>query len=65
MKSIIHSNVVSILGHGTDGQIIKGENTGFREIIFIKMEYIEGDTLSQLIESTNGLGEEAGRYFMG
>ena len=59
-----HENINSIIGYGSDGQILKQSGREITNLVYIMLEYISGGIFYDLIEKQGPLGEDGGRLFM-
>lgn len=64
LNGLKHSNIVNILGYGSDGHVKKPSGREIKNLVFIMLEYVTGGLLFDLCQTLGGMGEDAGRYFM-
>ena len=67
MKQLEHNGIVKMLEHGKQGVLLKTNGSIVGNIVYIVMEYIKGQILFDLVATLGGhegLGEDAGRFFM-
>merc|ERR1719375_131117 len=64
LQGLTHTNIVSILGYGSDGYVKKPSGREIKNLVYILLEYIPGGLLFDLCQTCGGMGEDAGRYFL-
>lgn len=64
LQGLTHSNIVSIMGYGSDGYVKKPSGREIKNLVYILLEYIPGGLLFDLCQTCGGMGEDAGRYFL-
>jgi serine/threonine protein kinase len=64
LQGLTHSNIVSILGYGSDGYVKKPSGREIKNLVFILLEYIPGGLLFDLCQTCGGMGEDGGRFFL-
>lgn len=64
LRGLKHNNIVSIIGYGSDGTIVKPSGRKIEKLVYILLEYVSGGLLFDLCQSMGGMGEEYGRYFL-
>lgn len=64
LQGLKHTNIVSIVGYGTDGHIKKPSGKEMKNLVYIVLEYVSGGLLFDLCQNCGGMGEDAGRFFM-
>jgi len=68
MKNLDHKGCVKLIEDGKDGKVVKPSGRVIENLVYIVMEYVNGETLFDLNENLNsngaGMGENMGRFFM-
>ena len=64
MSSLDHVNIVKMIDHGSEGNILKKSGKGLVDIRYIMMEHVKGKLLFDFCESMGSMGEDAGRFFL-
>lgn len=64
LQGLKHSNIVNIVGYGSDGTVLKPSGRKIENLVYILLEYVTGGLLFDLCQSMGGMGEEYGRFFL-
>ena len=64
LKNMNHTNVVSMLGYGDSGEVIKPSGRHISNLVYIMMEYVPGGLLFDLCQTMGAMGENGGRFFI-
>merc|ERR1719364_469789 len=64
LQGLNHSNIVSIMGYGSDGYVKKPSGREIKNLVYILLEYIPGGLLFDLCQTVGGMGEDGGRFFL-
>lgn len=64
LNGLKHSNIVNILGWGTDGHVVKPSSREIKNLVYILLEFVTGGLLFDVCQTLGGMGEDGGRYFL-
>lgn len=64
LQGLNHSNIVNILGYGSDGYVKKPSGREISNLVYIILEFVPGGLLFDLCQTLGGMGEEGGRFFL-
>lgn len=64
LQGLKHSNIVNILGYGSEGHVLKPSGREIKNLVYIMLEYVTGGLLFDLCQTMSGMGEDAGRFFL-
>jgi serine/threonine protein kinase len=64
LHGLNHNNVNKIIGYGSNGVCKKPSGRVITQLIYIILEYVPNGLFFDLVQTSGGLGETGGRYFM-
>jgi protein-serine/threonine kinase len=64
LHGLDHANINKIVGYGANGTCRKPSGRVITSLVYILLEYVPCGLFFDLIQTSNGLGEQGGRYFM-
>lgn len=63
LRMLDHKNIVRLIDCGANGVIVKPSGRTISDLVFLTMEYVNGELLYDVCQGLGGMGEEAGRFF--
>ena len=64
LQGLNHSNIVNILGYGSEGHVVKPSGREIKNLVYIILEYVTGGLLFDVCQTMGGMGEDGGRFFL-
>ena len=64
LKNMQHPQIISMLGYGDSGEVVKPSGRHINNLVYIMMEYVPCGLLFDLCQTMGAMGENAGRFFI-
>ena len=64
LKNLKHSNIVSMMGYGDSGQVLKPSGRTINNLVYIEMEFVPGGLLFDVCQTMGAMGEDTGRFLI-
>lgn len=64
LKNLNHTGIIRMIDFGDVGEVVKPSGRIIKNLVYIVMEYVTGGLLFDLCQTMQGMGEDAGRFFM-
>lgn len=64
LQGLKHSNIIQILGYGSDGKVVKPSGREINNLVYILLEFVTGGLLFDVCQTLGGMGENGGRFFL-
>lgn len=63
LQNLDHKGIVNLQDYGDAGVIVKPSGRTIEKIVYLVLEYVNGDLLFDACQDQGAMGEDAGRYF--
>lgn len=65
LTSMDHPNVIKCLGWSDKGVCVKKSGRVINDLVYLVVDYVKGSLMFEVCQLMGGMGEDAGRFFLG